>query len=135
MTMHLSQHTTLRSTRVRIRYTNGNLERWTSALIKVNRERKQRGECKLTISEYIDYIHGIKTDPTQSKPYTHKETFAEQRSKENKKYKSIMLNSGKCTVPDRSYTAGIAEKYTIAPAYNKGGYQVVAPSDIKYIGK
>lgn len=28
-----------------------------------------------------------------------------------------------------------AKQYTVAPAYNKGAYQVIPPDDIKYIGK
>jgi hypothetical protein len=27
------------------------------------------------------------------------------------------------------------KKFTIAPAYNKGGYQVISPNNIKDIGK
>ncbi len=29
----------------------------------------------------------------------------------------------------------ISSQYTIAPAYNKGAYQVIPKKDIKYIGK
>ena len=29
----------------------------------------------------------------------------------------------------------VSKKFTIAPAYNKGGYQVISKSDIKDIGK
>jgi hypothetical protein len=38
---------------------------------------------------------------------------------------------GAVTPPRKSYSSG----HTIAPAYNKGGYQVISKLDIKDIGK
>ena len=40
-------------------------------------------------------------------------------------------NLGPVTPPRRSYTTN----HTIAPAYNKGPYQVISKSNIKEIGK
>lgn len=38
-------------------------------------------------------------------------------------------------VEDTSYRQEISKQYTIAPAYNKGAYQVIPESDIKNIGR
>jgi hypothetical protein len=39
------------------------------------------------------------------------------------------------TLKDNSELIEISSKFTIAPAYNKGAYQVISPENIKYIGK
>ena len=39
------------------------------------------------------------------------------------------------TKPDNSWKIEASKKFTVAPAYNKGAYQVIPPSDIKHIGK
>lgn len=36
---------------------------------------------------------------------------------------------------DTSELVEISSKFTIAPAYNKGAYQVISPDNIKHIGK
>ena len=36
---------------------------------------------------------------------------------------------------DTSYRREISAKYTIAPAYNKGAYQVIGKENVKDIGK
>ena len=44
-------------------------------------------------------------------------------------------NAGKGTMPDNSWKLEISKKYTIAPAYNKGAYQVIPRDDVEHIGK
>ena len=44
-------------------------------------------------------------------------------------------NGGKGTAVDNSWRVEISKKYTVAPAYNKGAYQVIPPSDVEHIGK
>ena len=44
-------------------------------------------------------------------------------------------NAGKGTKVDNSWKLEISKKYTIAPAYNKGAYQVIPPTDVEHIGK
>ena len=39
------------------------------------------------------------------------------------------------TKPVRNIKLEISRKFTIAPAYNKGAYQVISRGDIKHIGK
>lgn len=39
------------------------------------------------------------------------------------------------TVPSKSFRQEVSSKYTIAPAYNKGAYQVILPDTVKDIGR
>ena len=48
-------------------------------------------------------------------------------------YKSADDGVGTCEAPDRSYTEN--SSFTVAPAYNKGAYQVINNTDIKDIGR
>ncbi len=46
------------------------------------------------------------------------------------------MKVGKYSAPvDNSWKLEESKKFTVAPAYNKGAYQVIPPSDIKHIGK
>ena len=49
--------------------------------------------------------------------------------KQNKDYKTG------ATKPVRNIKLEISRKFTIAPAYNKGGYQVISKDCIKDIGR
>jgi hypothetical protein len=52
------------------------------------------------------------------------------------KYESLTTDSGGGgTKVDNSWKIEASKKYTIAPAYNKGAYQVIPNSDLKHIGK
>lgn len=55
------------------------------------------------------------------------------------RYPSYVSNvsqaTANCVVEDNSYKREISKNYTIAPAYNKGAYQVINKSNIKDIGK
>ncbi len=44
-------------------------------------------------------------------------------------------NAGKGTKPDNSWKVEIRKQYPIAPAYNKGAYQVIPRKEVKDIGK
>ena len=138
MTMHLSRHSMIRSTRKGIRYTKSNMERWRASLIEVNKQRKRQGEVKLSLDEYIDQLHGIKSkkDTKKSPAYSRPKTLAEERIDENrKKYKSVLTDGGDCTLPNKDHVKEAKSKYTIAPAYNKSGYMVIPVDEIKFIGK
>ena len=50
----------------------------------------------------------------------------------NKQNKDIKTGA---TKPVRNIKLEISRKFTIAPAYNKGAYQVISRSDIKNIGR
>jgi len=46
------------------------------------------------------------------------------------------MKTGKYSAPvDNSWKVEESKKYPVAPAYNKGAYQVIPASDIKHIGK
>ena len=54
----------------------------------------------------------------------------------NEKYPSWQGDKvAPCTGEDTSYKQEISSKYTIAPAYNKGAYQVISKDSVKDIGK
>ena len=61
-------------------------------------------------------------------------TFAKKVEKQ-KEIPSIKPTSGHCSVADTSWKVEISKQYTVAPAYNKGAYQVIPKDDIKHIGK
>ena len=44
-------------------------------------------------------------------------------------------SAGTGTKVDNSWKLEISKKYTIAPAYNKGAYQVIPRDDVEHIGK
>ena len=46
------------------------------------------------------------------------------------------LKTGKYSTPtDNSWKVEASKKYTVAPAYNKGAYQVIPRGDVEHIGK
>lgn len=57
------------------------------------------------------------------------------RRDEGKTYKSAPIQSQCVEKIDDSFKKNVSKKYTVAPAYNKGAYQVVSNENIKHIGK
>ena len=45
------------------------------------------------------------------------------------------VSNGTCGVSTESYKIEESKKFTIAPAYNKGAYQVIGKNNIKDIGR
>ena len=62
--------------------------------------------------------------PFEAKPVYRRET---------KQYKSVSAMASPCVVVDRSYTKDA--NFTVAPAYNKGAYQVISKENIQDIGR
>ena len=59
MTMHMIQGVNTLNTRKRKpKMTKGNIQRWTQEMQQYNKRARQAGEQKLTLDEYIDYVHG-----------------------------------------------------------------------------
>ena len=54
---------------------------------------------------------------------------------ERQKYPSAAITSVHIPGQDTSYKREVSAQYTIAPAYNKGAYQVIPRNDIEHIGK
>ena len=92
-------------------------------------------------------IHGsMKYSPSGRKRKTNaykkarKPNFVAQTKKSFKqveKQKEIpsIKSTGNCTVADNSWKVEASKNFTVAPAYNKGAYQVIPKGDIKWIGK
>ena len=70
------------------------------------------------------------------KPLKVQKTFAEQKMEDfNNKYPSYSGNSRYETPEDNSWKAVESKNFTVAPAYNKGAYQVIPRKDVEHIGK
>ena len=52
-----------------------------------------------------------------------------------KKYPSVSDMTRYVPQQDNSYKLEESKKFTVAPAYNKGAYQVIPRGDVKHIGK
>ena len=63
------------------------------------------------------------------KPFAPKPVYR----RETKQYKSLNDMAQPCLAVDRSYTKDA--KFIVAPAYNKGAYQVISKENIKDIGR
>ena len=53
--------------------------------------------------------------------------------RDTKHYSSVDDGVGTCEAPDRSYAEN--SSFTVAPAYNKGAYQVISNENVKDIGR
>ena len=148
MTMHLERGlTTIRNRKYKPKMTKANIAKWEEGLRVKNKEHKRMGLPKWTFEQYVDYCHGIspKVDPRSREAFkpAKPDFLAQQRVRQmeehKKKYPSMPLTSGGATKQDdlewEKEKAEICKNYTIAPAYNKGAYQVIGKNNIKDIGK
>ena len=146
--MHLERGlTTIRNRKYKPKMTKANIAKWEEGLRVKNKEHKRMGLPKWTFEQYVDYCHGIspKVDPRSrqafkpAKPDYHAQQRARQMEEHKKKYPSMPLTSGGTTKKDdlewEKEKQEICKQYTIAPAYNKGAYQVIGKNNIKDIGK
>jgi hypothetical protein len=63
-------------------------------------------------------------------------TYAQQKMEEfNTKYPSYTGPSTYEPGLDQSWKREASKNFTVAPAYNKGAYQVIPSTDVKHIGK
>jgi len=70
------------------------------------------------------------------KPIEVRKTYAQQRMDEfNEKYPSYTGGPRHETPVDNSWKAEASKNFTVAPAYNKGAYQVIPRKDVEHIGK
>lgn len=70
------------------------------------------------------------------KPLKVEKTYAQIQMEEfNKKYPSWTGSSNYEVPKDESWKLEASKNFTVAPAYNKGAYQVIPKNDIKHIGK
>ena len=52
-----------------------------------------------------------------------------------KQYPSAPITPYRCKVEDNSWKVKESKNFTVAPAYNKGAYQVISRSNVKDIGR
>ena len=73
-----------------------------------------------------------------SKPRKRKAEFKELTSysigKDSPQYKSGALTKYQ-PAKDESYKREVSKNFTVAPAYNKGAYQVIPTTDVRHIGR
>ena len=70
------------------------------------------------------------------KPYKAEKTFAQQQMEDHRtKYPSMDISSEYTPQTDHSWKAEESKNFTVAPAYNKGAYQVIPRKDVEHIGK
>lgn len=70
-----------------------------------------------------------------SKPVVFEPLVLPKRTYENNSKYPSRDDGGIAAVKDTSFKQEISAKYTIAPAYNKGAYQVISRENVKDIGR
>ena len=144
MTMHLAHGlTTIRNKKYKPKMTKANIAKWTEGLRLKNKQNKRMGIPKLTFEQYVDYCHGIspKVDPRSREAFKpNRKPVVAPREGHTTKYPSMTMStagtgSGGIDMKWEEEKKKISSGYTIAPAYNKGAYQVINKSNIKDIGR
>tara|TARA_Y100000992_G_scaffold54388_1_gene32662 strand:+ start:131 stop:505 length:375 start_codon:yes stop_codon:yes gene_type:complete len=118
----------------------------SSGAIRRARRRKPTKGYLLALNKYIKYLKslGLKVDSKGKikKRYTFKrKTFvaaaavAQQVEQLicNQKVGGSIPSGG--TKPVNNWRLEESKKFTVAPAYNKGAYQVISKENVKHIGK
>jgi hypothetical protein len=62
------------------------------------------------------------------------QSSAKTTHRQTKEYPSMQTTKYSPS-PDNSWKVEESKNFTVAPAYNKGAYQVIPRSDVKHIGK
>ena len=124
----------------------------TSGAIRKARRRKPKKSYFIALKKYIKYLKslGLKVDSKGKikKRYTfERKTFvaaaavAQQVEQLicNQKVGGSIPSGGTmkvgATKPHRNWRLEESKKFTVAPAYNKGAYQVITRENVKDIGK
>ena len=118
----------------------------TSGAIRKARRRKPKKSYFIALKKYIKYLKslGLKVDSKGKikKRYTfERKTFvaaaavAQQVEQLicNQKVGGSIPSGG--TKPVHNWRLKESKNFTIAPAYNKGGYQVISKNNVRDIGK
>ena len=118
----------------------------SSGAIRRARRRKPKKSYFIALKKYIKYLKslGLKVDSKGKikKRYTfERKTFvaaaavAQQVEQLicNQKVGGSIPSGG--TKPVNNWRLEESKKFTVAPAYNKGAYQVISKENVKHIGK
>ena len=140
MTMHLAQGLSTLNTRKRKKkaITQREYDNYLVAFRKYNKECRRNHRHSMqynSVEDYIAYCRGeLKFDASKFQQRTVKTI---QRSRKEKEYPSLQSNKPMSGIDAKwqMEKQQISSTYTIAPAYNKGAYQVVPKNEIKHIGK
>ena len=146
--MGLARGLTMLNTRKRkVKLTKAKIAELETRWRKNNKHMKSMGLHAMRyekFEDYVDYCYGKRTTKDFKivrSPLTPVETPRMKASREHReKYPSLPMGhaiNGKGTKDDRweSEKKTISSGYTVAPAYNKGAYQVIGKSNIKDIGR
>ena len=118
----------------------------TSGAIRKARRRKPKKSYFIALKKYIKYLKslGLRVDSNgkvkkrykfKRKTFVAAAAVAQQVEQLicNQKVGGSIPSGG--TKPVNNWRLEEAKKFTIAPAYNKGGYQVISKDNVKHIGK
>ena len=126
---------TIQSKRYTSKITKARLQELEVEWRKHNKFMKQKGMHDLrynNFSDYLDYCFGKIKLKNTFKPYEAPKTYRRQDNSD--KYPSATTTKAGQSI-DNSWKREESKKFTVAPAYNKGAYQVIPRSDIEHIGK
>ena len=118
----------------------------SSGAIRRARRRKPKQSYFVALKKYIKYLKslGLKVDSKgkikkrftfERKTFVAAAAVAQQVEQLicNQKVGGSIPSGG--TKPVNNWRLEESKKFTIAPAYNKGGYQVISKENVKHIGK
>ena len=118
----------------------------TSGAIRKARRRKPKKSYFIALKKYIKYLKslGLKVDSNgkvkkrykfKRKTFVAAAAVAQQVEQLicNQKVGGSIPSGG--TKPVNNWRLEESKNFTIAPAYNKGGYQVISKDNVKHIGK
>ena len=148
MTMHLDNRLSTISTKKRnTKLTKAKMAEFEVRWRKHNKWAKQNNMHDMkyaTVEQYIDYCHGktpkrdVRLDrSTYSPPKSYAQQQMEEFNKKNPSSSTITATrkgDGESAEWQKE-KQNLSATYTIAPAYNKGAYQVVPKNEVKHIGK
>ena len=118
----------------------------SSGAIRRARRRKPKKSYFIALKKYIKYLKslGLRVDSKGKikKRYTFKRKSFVAAAAVAQQVEQLICNqkvggsipSGG-TKPVNNWRLEESKKFTIAPAYNKGGYQVISKENVKHIGK
>ena len=118
----------------------------TSGAIRKARRRKPKKSYFIALKKYIKYLKslGLRVDSNgkvkkrykfKRKTFVAAAAVAQQVEQLicNQKVGGSIPSGG--TKPVNNWRLEESKKFTIAPAYNKGAYQVISKENVKHIGK
>ena len=113
----------------------------TSGAIRRARRKKPTKGYLSALIDHIKFIKslGFKIDSKGKMKRRYKKSAPLAHSVEqlicNQQVACSNQAGGTTTKPVNNWRLEESKKFTIAPAYNKGGYQVISKDNIKHIGK